>query len=120
MGTNRERGIAAAVVWLTLGVFLSFVPAVRPAEPPGPEPKEVGVRGEVARGAAEGACVIRVCFGKKKVIVYEVAPESPKARELSGLLGKTVEVTGQMRKGARGENQIVVSSIAEPSEVTVK
>ena len=120
METRKKSGIASTSVWLTLGVLLAFVPAARPAEPPGAEPKEVGIRGEVARGAAEGSCVIRVCFGKKKVIPYEVAPESPKAAELSTLVGKTVEVTGQMRKGERGEYQIVVSSIGEPSGVSVK
>ncbi|MBI5017148.1 MAG: hypothetical protein HZB55_16895 [Deltaproteobacteria bacterium] len=75
--------------------------------------KEVGIRGVVARGAAEGSCAIKVSFGAKKVISYEVAPESPKAKDFVPLIGKTVEATGVMKKGSHGENLFVVSAVEE-------
>lgn len=109
-------GVLVAVVGVMGGVLGGGAFTDLRAASQGPQeagPREVGIRGEVARGAAEDSCVIKVCFGKKKVIAYEVAPESPRRRDLLPLLGKTVEATGVMKKGPAGENLIVVTAVAE-------
>lgn len=99
------------------GAVCAVVPGTQAAQPPPAAgeagPKEVGIRGQVTRGAAEGACAIKVSFGKKKVITYEVAPESPRASELPPLIGKTVEATGLMKKGPHGENLFVVMGVSQ-------
>ena len=74
--------------------------------------KEVGIRGVVARGADEGQVVIKVPFGKK-LVIYEVASESPRNRELTSMVGKTVEAVGIMKKGPQGENVMVVNTFTE-------
>jgi hypothetical protein len=108
--------MGAACIVAVVGAVCVVAPECRAAQPPAKVeegPKEVGIKGEVARGPAEDSWVIKVAFGKKKVISYEVAPESPKRRELSGLGGKTVEATGVMKKGPNGENLFVLTSVAE-------
>lgn len=112
MGTSRCVRVAVAT-GMVLGIWCGVGPAADRGESAVEGPKEVGIRGEVARGASESSCVIKVCFGKKKVVAYEVAPESPRGRDVEPLLGKTVEATGVMRKGPHGENVIVVTAVAE-------
>ena len=54
-------------------------------------PKEMTVKGKVAKGKAEGSWVIKA--GKK---TYEVDSASPKAADLAGLDGKSVEAKGMV------------------------
>ena len=77
------------------------------AEKKAPAPKEMTVKGKVAKGKAEGSWVIKA--GKK---TYQVDPASPKAADVAGLDGKSVQakgmVTGKM------------ISVAEVTEVAAK
>lgn len=116
MRTTWGAAIGMACMAGMMGVAGAGVPKVHAAQPAASAeeaPKEVGIKGELARGAAEDSCVIKVPFGKKKVISYEVAPESPKRRDLTPLIGRTVEATGVMKKGPNGENLFVVTGVAE-------
>lgn len=70
------------------------------------------VRGRVVDVKKDGSAVIRVFMGRKAVD-FVVPPESPKAAELAGLVGKAVEAEGRMEFAGSGERTLYVTELAE-------
>ncbi|MBI5445160.1 MAG: hypothetical protein HY900_28610 [Deltaproteobacteria bacterium] len=70
------------------------------------------VRGRVVDVKKDGTAVIRVFVGRKAVD-FIVPPESPRAAQLAGLIGKSVEAEGRMEFGEGGARSLLVTDVTE-------
>jgi hypothetical protein len=70
------------------------------------------VRGTVVSVRRDGGVVIRVFIGRKPVD-FLVPRDSPKAAQLAGIVGSTVEAEGKMEFGKSGERILFATEVTE-------
>jgi hypothetical protein len=70
------------------------------------------VRGTVSSVRRDGGVMIRVFIGRKPVD-FLVPRDSPKAAQLAGIVGSTVEAEGRMEFGKAGERILFATEVTE-------